>query len=470
VSARTLTEKLLSGVLDSPNKRWHGTAFVPYILVPLIMIGAGAAIALQPVAILIAISLIVVVALLNSPRVRAIFVVLGGIIILQSSQNLSAQKAAYLGGVVLCFVVAILDMEIERDQRIILRSSALVAFAIVISFVSATTHGTSVSNYLRDASGYALFAASPILAFDFAKSGYRFILGLFLTAGLVATISFTAEWISNHGLGYLPINKFALSSFMLVAATFAYACASLVLRERPRIVWVAVAVLTAGALVLTGTRSSLALLAAPFTMLLAPSVRSATRAVKVAVSTGLLVLLVVGTVAFAGSVIGSNATGALARVVTVVSLTGTRLTDSSDEARIAVTTLAWKTFKSAPLFGVGAGYTWEYVLPYQTATGTAYRSSLTIDTTVAVIAEFGVFGFIILLYYLWTLGRYVWRREPSPSALCLLGVVGVFAAYSLTTNAFEDKGLGLVSALLIALVVAKQQQAERRALTPNASD
>jgi hypothetical protein len=62
------------------------------------------------------------------------------------------------------------------------------------------------------------------------------------------------------------------------------------------------------------------------------------------------------------------------------------------------------------------------------------------------------------LYYLWSLGRFVWRREPSPSALCLLGVVGVFAAYSFTTNAFEDKGLGLVFALLIAMVVAKRPE------------
>lgn len=468
MSTHGLKKSLPSILAPSSHRRGIGRAFAFYILILLVLIGAGAAVALQPLVVLAPVGFIAVVALLSSPKVRALFVVFGGIIILQSSQNLSAPKIAYLGGVVLCFVIALVDMRVERDQKTLLWGSALVAFVIVISFISASIHGTSVSNWVRDAFGYALFAGSPILAFDFANGGHRFILRLFLASGLVATVSFTAEWISNHGVGYLPINKFALSSFMFVAATFAYACASLLLRERPRIVWLGVAVFTSSALVLTGTRSSLALLAAPITMLLAPSVWSATRAAKTVAFTGLLAVIVAGAVAFAGSALGSNANGALERVVSTLSLTNTSGTNSSNETRITVTTLAWKTYKSAPLFGVGAGYTWVYALPYQTSTGVESQSGLTIDTTLAVVAEFGAFGFVILLYYLWTLGRYVWRRESSPSVLCMLGVAGVFAAYSLTTNAFEDKGLGLVFALLIAMVVAKQTENMGESLQPYA--
>jgi O-antigen ligase len=455
-------ESLLSGVRSSSHSRWLGSAFVLYILVPIVVIGAGAAIALQPLVVLIPVGLIAVVALLSSPKARAMFVVFGGITILQSSQNLNAPKAAYLGGVVLCFVIAIINMRVQRDEKALLRSSGLVALVIGVSFVSASTHGTPFSNWARDGFGYALFAGSPVLAFDFAKSGFRFLQRLFLVAGLVATVSFTAEWISNHGLGYLPINKFALSSFMLVAALFAYACASLVVRGRLRVLWVAVAVFTAGALVLTGTRSSLALLVAPFAMLLAPGVWSMTRVAKIVASTGILAVLVTGAVGFTGSALGSNTNGALNRVASVLSLTNASGTSGSNATRKTVTALAWKTYKSAPLFGVGAGYTWVYFLPYQSSTGIEYQSGLAIDTTLAVIAEFGAFGFAILLYYLWTIGQFVWRQEPSPPVLCLLGVTGVFVAYSLTTNAFEDKGLGFVFALLIAMIITTRSENERQ--------
>jgi len=430
-----------------------GRNVVVFVSAVLALAGTGAAVTVEPAIVLLPVGAIGVAVLCRSCKARAIFVVCGGLAILQSSQSITAPKVGYLVGVITCFAIAIANLRVARDEATLVRGTWLVGVAIAISFVAATIHGTTVSNWARDAIGYVLFAMSPILALDFAKAGQRLLRRLFVIAGLVATVSFTAEWISKHGLGTLPFSQFALSSYMLVAAAFAYACACTFVRERPRAFWLGIAVFTFGALLLTGARSSLAILAAPFIILFAPGMRSASRAVKTVAVAGVLAVLLTGAVVFVGSATGVNGGGAIKRVASLLSPSATAGTYSSTVEREIVTTLAWNTYKTAPIFGVGVGYTWSYVLPYDTPTG-SYESTLTPDTTVAVIAEFGAVGFGLLLCYLWILLRYAWRPEPSAAGLGLLGTVAIFVVYSLTTNAFDDKGLGLALALLLSLVMA----------------
>jgi O-antigen ligase len=133
--------------------------------------------------------------------------------------------------------------------------------------------------------------------------------------------------------------------------------------------------------------------------------------------------------------------------------------DPSLAARVTTTKLAWTSFVSHPVVGVGLGNTWTFQLPYRTEAGyPPVVSKPTIDTPVESLAELGVAGAIGLLCVLLALGSYAWRRSEQLPALTLVGVISIVFSYGFTTNPFNEKGLALTLMMLLGILLAERAE------------
>jgi hypothetical protein len=120
-------------------------------------------------------------------------------------------------------------------------------------------------------------------------------------------------------------------------------------------------------------------------------------------------------------------------------------------ARLAQTRVAWDAFASAPIFGVGPGWTYQWQDRF------GVYSSFSIDSPAAIPAKFGIVGLvamaaIVVALIVLTRNLRV-QREPSTAWTALVAFLAVVAAGAPLGSPFEDKGLGFGLLILIALAV-----------------
>lgn len=115
--------------------------------------------------------------LLVSPVTRTVFVVLGGMAVLQSTDALNLVKVGYLGGVMVAFAAALMHVASLRTTdrfrlaKPVLVASLLLAVLCALSLPVSWTHGISLAAWLRDIAPYALVSVAPLFALDLAGSG-----------------------------------------------------------------------------------------------------------------------------------------------------------------------------------------------------------------------------------------------------------------------------------------------------------
>lgn len=206
--------------------------------------------------------------------VRPLAVVAGALVVLQSSENLDASKLAFFAVAILALMGSVVhawrsrDSDLVKSARPWLIASAVVAAILAVSLPVALAHGTSVGSWTRDAAAYALIAAAPWLALDLGGAvSPRAAMWATAVAGALATISFSVTWIQRRYVADLPLDRLVLPSFALASALFALAVAHSVWGGRDRFGWAAVAAAVIGLLVITGTRTTLALAAVPIVVL-----------------------------------------------------------------------------------------------------------------------------------------------------------------------------------------------------------
>jgi hypothetical protein len=441
---------------------------------------------------------------------RAGLVVFGGLLALQSSDQLSPIKILYLVVASVAVVGSVASVWMHRNDRSIsvafpwILMSIILLALVAVSLPVAIAHGTPLSSWVRDASAYGLIAASPWLALDLGRTtGRQSILVVLLVAGGLGVAAFVVDWVRRRGLGDLPIDRLALSSFALAAATYCVACGLSVARPR-RWPWIVLATLILVALLLTGTRSSVVLLGAPVALLLA-AIRSdrahvasigVTTVVQVVAVAAVLVMslrqnLVPGPIAAtpssspgilssapptSASFAASTASPTLAvlptaspagaspepdilakRFGTVADLLSGR--DASFRERIEQTLIAWDAFASSPIVGVGLGY--DFARPN---TDGEPQHQFTLDTPILALAKFGILALLLLVTVaaaFWATIRYFVRKErwswitQSIIAYAVLLVVMLPLGWPP-----EDKGMGLALILLLGAAFGRGDTAE----------
>jgi hypothetical protein len=226
----------------------------------------GLAVSLKPAAALLPAIALGGILLLVDARARILFLVIGGLLTLQSSDSFGRLKLLYMLGVFVSLGGALFrfsrsdDWFRRRAAMPLLRVSIAMSGLIFVSFFVSQQHGIARTDWLRDAAPYLLFALAPVFALD-AQAAFtrKALIRVLVVAGSVATVAFATHWLEQRQIAQLPFSRFALSSFFFPAALFAYAIATALHRRGRRIRWVALAAVVFALLIVTGTRSTLVL-------------------------------------------------------------------------------------------------------------------------------------------------------------------------------------------------------------------
>jgi O-antigen ligase len=421
----------------------------------------GVALAIEPILALVPVAGLMSVWLLVDGRARVGFILFGGLFVFQQSQDLDVSKLAFLALFVVAFVGALLDVrglsqtEAYRRARPLMSASiALVVIAVVSAGVAYTHHTPLASAWLRDVAPYLLFAAVPVLALDAQASlSRRGLLAFVIVAGGVGGLAFAVEWLDRRGIAEFQAESFGLASQFLAAAVFAYGMSAALQAGQRR--WLIASGLALAMLLVTGTRTNLALLVAPLVIVVGARrlrMRRLIRLVFVAPVAIAITLVCVVVVLWA---VDADQEQLFDRV-TLSQSSGTAI-DQSYVERVRQLHAAWDVFADNPILGAGPGTAFEW----REFDGRLV-SGYVLDSTVTLPAKFGVVGVLAILWVLyayWLLIRSLRAyRDPTVAELALIGYFGVMLATIPFYTPFEDKGFALGLMLLLALVLQETNE------------
>jgi len=302
--------------------------------------------------------------LLVDGRARAVFLIAGGLLTLQSSQELDLLKLAYLVGVGVAFGGALLQLRVARHAQSyqfampLLRGSVVLIGLVFLSFFVAHLNDTTTTTWLRGAAPYLLFALVPVFAVDVESSfSSRAMKVVLVVGGVVAASSFTIEWLERRNIAELPISRLAFPSFLLAAVLFAYGLSAGLRASSKRFIWLVLASCVFTSLLLTGTRTTLVLLAAPLGIALAGWRHLGSRWLRLVVLGPAAVALALLVFQSVGNLVDADTEAVGARLQL---LRGDLASDQSYLERVTQSEVAWNFFREHPLFGVGPGQLFEW--------------------------------------------------------------------------------------------------------------
>lgn len=448
---------------------------------------------------------LLLVAVLVSPASRLAVLAIGGLLVFQSSQNVTVAKVTYFAVAATISVISVVRVwDLQRSPAFarlsrLLYASVALALLLAVSFVVARSNGTGVVSWARDAAPYGLLILAVVLAVDVSASRpSRVVLELLLVGcGVAAALAYANDWLQRRDYGSLPVNLPVLQSFLLPAALFAYST-SQVLAGRRRVIWAAIAVAVGFLLFVTGSRASLLILVVPIVVAVwagplkpAPISRRVALALVPAASAAVLTagFLFVSTAAPAtplgsGPLTGTvnkspaPATSPVAQSSPVPNppaspstplqyssqVLQTRLIaerfekillithDPSFVERVTVDGLAWDTFIHHPVLGVGPGYLYRWPTP-----GGQVKKSPYLDTGLSLLTKFGLAVLPVLVLLAMGLAHVVRDKGlPLATRAALLGYWGIAVVWMAVEAPLEDKGLGLGLAMLLALTLTNR--------------
>jgi hypothetical protein len=433
-------------------------------------IGIGTGIVYSPIAAVLVVGIFSAAVMVASAWFRTFAVVVGGLFVFQSSEELSLIKVAFVGVLGLAAALSLLHLrrssklEAYRYIRPILIWSAVFFAWIVMMTIYSVAGGTDASSAIRDVAPYLLFTASPLLALDLHSSTSRpAILRLFLIAGTLATLSFGVEWLSRRSLaGSLGIDRLALPSFFLPTALFSLVAGRAIGGGQRRLWWLVLGAGTLSVLFVTATRSVLLVLAAPVGILRGGS-RGIWRRVAAIVALGAVgVVMVVGGIQIASRLGGIDLGVVGERLDSARRVLAEPSSDPSFIERSRQTEVAWDSFRDSPWLGVGPGreFIWLNFIGIRTG-------SFNLDSPLAYPAKFGAVGVAFVLALAWLVLRFSRRllaKDPTGDALGLIGFFFVALLWLAIGSPFEDKGFAFGFLLLCALSLGQALPATSEAV------
>lgn len=447
---------VLDSVLARRQPNVHGVVAFAAALVA--SVAAGAAVALDPRIALLPVVALVGALMLVDGRARTLFVVFGGMLIFQADEGLSLPKVAFLALASVAFVGALVyvfdnaSSPVVELSRPLFVASTVFAGVLLVSLVVAHQNATPfVSSWLRDAAPYLIFVAAPIFALDaHAWFDRRRLVTLLVVAGGFGTVAFAVNWLHRRGIAALPLSRIGLATLFVPAALFAYGMSSVLQTMRAR--WLLVSSVVFALLLVTGTRTNLALLAAPIAIAVGSRRQFLTRSLRLGVFVPALGAITVGLVLLVVTVTDADKDKLLQRLDLVAS-TGTAL-DYSYVERVRQVEVAWEAFESNVLTGTGPGtiFTWN-------SPNGDPQASFLLDTSLTFPAKFGLVGLVglgLVAAWYWSFLRRLRRGDGGPTLgyLTLVGYLGITVAASLGYSPFEDKGFALGLILVLALALA----------------
>lgn len=382
---------------------------------------------------------------------RLAFIVGGGMLVLQSENTES--KIAYAAGAAIFLVVALTRVpksmrtraEIAAFRPVFYGGFAVLTL-VVVSFFVASSHGVGTVPWFRAALPYALLGTLPIVGLEVAiDSSRESVTRMFVFFTAIAPISFMVSFLDRRGISTLPIGQFAITSIALCAALLGYSLAQVATGGR-RSVWFVAAVYVPLAVLLSGTRSGLALFAGVGGVIGHPR-KMRLPAAKVAAVTAALGFALWILVPLIGSKLTSTPDFYSRRFASIPALLGSddpAAADQSLDLRAIQSRVLREAFSESPVFGQGPGKLYEGITA--------------LDTPVAILAYFGIFGIVVLIWYAILWYRSIARLREITSHTSATAAFRVFVftlvGYFPLGLVTDDKGLALALCLFVALMAS----------------
>jgi O-antigen ligase len=405
---------------------------------------------------------------------RTAFVLVGGMFALQSTESLDVTKLAYLAGVLVCLIASLATVWRYRASPVVVRAvpwlaaSTALSALLAVSYIVARVNGTPTVDWVRDVAAYGLFATVPVFALDAHVSAPRkAIVATLVVLGLLGGLSWAVEWVDRRQIADLPLNRLLFPSAFVPATLYVFAAASAFVSQRRWLLWVATAGVSLAFFLMTGTRSSLLMLAAPLGMAVfigwrhwRSSARVLVAHAGIAAAIVLLFQVALTSVPAAGRPDAESrgqtvtrppsADPLTGRLGTIPDLVESPASDPSMRERVAQYRAAWALFASSPFIGVGPGHP----IVWTDVSGNA-QSGWTADTPLVMPAKLGLVGIAVFIAFAiayWaTLRTAVLRNRVAAVTLALIGY-GVWLVLSLPLGFLvEDKGASLGLILILAL-------------------
>lgn len=403
--------------------------------------------------------------LLVSPRVRAIFLMVGTLLAFGPA-SLNTPKLLFLFGAAVALGGALwrsrelVDTPAYDDLRPLLHAAFVLFVVVMISLPVALVHGVPKKDWLRDVAPYVLLSWAPLFAVDaqsaFSVRALRRLIALF---GLGAAGLFAIHLLHRHGLATLYGGDAGLVTLLLGAALFSFAIAMALDGERGRLRWLGLAAFVFAMLASTGTRTVATLLAAPLAVVVGSRRGITSRSVRLAVAVPIAALLAaVGTQSLL-HLVHANSQAVTQRIHLFFQSGST--SDQSYSYRIREVHSAWALFKTDPVFGVGPGH----VIPWRDDRGTLFQNTY-IDSPAGFLPDYGIVGLAAVAYLVASFFSIVRRLRQrtgtrTTSQLALVGFGAVVLAYSVLQVPFEDKGLPVGLMLLLAIAAGEASASVR---------
>jgi hypothetical protein len=432
-----------------PLSRWYRAGL---LVAGAVIVTVAAAVLVSDAPILTAITVVVgiplAIGVVMKSEVRLIAVIVGALLVFQSTSD--QLKFAYLGLAVLCVAVSFIALMAHPDPetavfRPLLIASLVVSVYIGFSAFVAVSNGATLTNWFRDVLPYLLMALLPVVGLDASRSVRpSWMEALIGVLGVVAAIGVALDWLNRRGVSSLDIGRILLSTFSLVALSFALGITRAGLGPK-RLLWMIAVTVMAVAMLLSGSRTNLLLFVA--IVAVAGSAKYARVPIRRMVFTGVwaIATTAVAVVVIGGVVIHDPAFLQGRVRSTLLVLSGNAGADMSYVEREAAYSQAWSAFQLHPVLGTGPGHLYP-------------SGFFGMDASNLILAKWGVAGTVVLLAFLITVVVCIRRSRtlvgPLPIHTAAFGWGVVLVALLPFGPWIEDKGFSLAVTVLITAVAA----------------
>lgn len=334
-------------------------------------------------------------------------------------------------------------------------------------------NGASPVDVSRDGVTYVMLGLAVPVGMNAARGfSPRAIRRIIFVATAISSVSFMVKTSSLRGVSHIPAAHLLLGSIALVSIGVAVALSRAISNRHEAFAWLQPAALI-GPILLSGTRTGLALFAAIFSGFANGGYRIG-RVMRLAVILAFLaVILVYALSSFGSRFVDSSFLSSRVSSISTILSSGIS-SDKSGVSRQGQYDFASAYFHQSPILGQGFGMISEKG-GVRDSTSVSYY----LDTPLLYLAKFGLVGTGMLLAGIVSILRAPWRTAlvgdggRESRAVCV-GLGAILIASLPLSAVTEDKGfmmaLGMLAALLVANLLAdgqdqKQQESAETAPT-----
>jgi hypothetical protein len=389
-----------------------------------------------------------------SPTARLIVVVLGALLVFQSSTEVGLAKIAFAALVLMCTVISAIHLarcqdEIVRKCRSFLFGTCVFGLFLPVTLIVSRSNAISPSDWFRDVLPYVLLVALPIIGLDagltMSSGKVQAVIGV---TGVIAAIGTALYWLARRGVSSWGVERVILSTAALVALGFALALVRSGIGHRRRL-WLLASAIILILMLLPGTRTNTVLLVGALGVIGSPA-KSRVPVRRIALAATAMVLAAVTLLPTFVGAVSSDPNffrNRLASAETVIR--GEAVKDQSFVLRQRSYHWASQKIEANRWLGTGPGYRYS-------------NGQYSLDTPLVVVAKFGIVGLAALIGYFASIYLSVralrrWQGYGIAQTMAR-GWVWVLIALLPFGPWTEDKGFSLALALLVAAIVSEAKK------------